>query len=1008
MDIRHASKYLERVRIPVYFLIVLALLSCVQVLQAHGQADQVGKPFLRLHTWNHTAEITQISVSANAKLLASSSRDKTIRLWDVTSGAPLTTLRPPIGEHHNDGVINSVAISPNSETLAAGGITGKNNRHYVYLFDLSRKNMGNIFKILEVPDSIRFLTYSPRGRFLVVLMGSGAGLRIYDTKQWTVVTEDKEYGGKSFGAAFSFGKDSDEQERLATSCMDGFVRLYEYDNNDNKFVMRIQKSFEKSHEPFGIAFSLGGDIAVGFVDAPVVHVLDGNDLSVKYTPDTSNVPDGNFSSVAWSANGDRLYAGGRFALENYQHAIRVWDNSEKGTPRDIPVARDTITDIRTMSDGGIAFSSRDPRVGFLDSSGRTRFVQDKEGSNCQARGDYRDIGERLLLSPMGDTVQFPYGINGEFPLVFSVTKRILAPAPKDSIMDMYPALTVVDGHPALKGVDAEHPVMGEIKIRLEPDEAARSVAIDPNDRSFILGADWNLYAFDKTGTQRWKTSTQSAVWGVNISLDGRLVVAAIGDGTIRWFSMDNGSELLSLFPSPDLKRWILWTRSGYYDLYPGADGQVGWHVNRGFDKAGDFYELSQYEQTYLRPDIISHILETRDELGALRLVAGDAAQVATFPPTTQGLTPQIRMLSSERGVAITPVGIRVAIRTQSPVEEFKIRVNDSLVPPAHFSHQKTQEVSRDSEEVWTLTVPIPPEDGVVVVQARNHGGWSSPTQVSYTWTAKKVKPQRNLNVLAVGVSTYEHIEGLAWAHKDAADLVEVLKSQEGLLYDRVNSVPPLTNDRATKKNIVREIESWRNTATRNDVSVLLLSGHGAVDHGVFYFLPFDIDFRDWSNTALGSGEILQLVGSIEGHVIIFIDACRGELPGQTKKELTSALDAWVNSLIKQQNAGAWVFTAATGDQLSKENPENGEFTRAVVEGLTGAAAFMGNKITTASLETYVDGAVKTRTSCRQIPGAYRMQHGMQYGSNLVIAQRAPMNAASAVSSSTEIPDCTPF
>jgi len=58
---------------------------------------------------------------------------------------------------------------------------------------------------------------------------------------------------------------------------------------------------------------------------------------------------------------------------------------------------------------------------------------------------------------------------------------------------------------------------------------------------------------------------------VNISSNGKLAVAAFGDGTIRWYRMSEGKELLALFPHGDRKRWVMWTPSGYYDTSPGGE-----------------------------------------------------------------------------------------------------------------------------------------------------------------------------------------------------------------------------------------------------------------------------------------------------------------------------------------------------------------------------------------------------------------------------------------------------
>ena len=48
------------------------------------------------------------------------------------------------------------------------------------------------------------------------------------------------------------------------------------------------------------------------------------------------------------------------------------------------------------------------------------------------------------------------------------------------------------------------------------------------------------------------------------------MVAAYGDGTIRWHRMDDGRELLALQVLSDKKNWVAWTPEGFYDATPGA------------------------------------------------------------------------------------------------------------------------------------------------------------------------------------------------------------------------------------------------------------------------------------------------------------------------------------------------------------------------------------------------------------------------------------------------------
>ena len=60
------------------------------------------------------------------------------------------------------------------------------------------------------------------------------------------------------------------------------------------------------------------------------------------------------------------------------------------------------------------------------------------------------------------------------------------------------------------------------------------------------------------------------VWAVNITGDGRLVVAAYGDGTIRWHRLEDGVELLAFMPHRNQHDWVAWTPEGIYDaIHPG-------------------------------------------------------------------------------------------------------------------------------------------------------------------------------------------------------------------------------------------------------------------------------------------------------------------------------------------------------------------------------------------------------------------------------------------------------
>ena len=139
----------------------------------------------------------------------------------------LRILRPPVGKGEQ-GHIFAVALSPDGRTMACGGRTGapKQGDACVYLFD---RDTGALTRRLGgLPGWVQDLVYTSDGRFLVAVMGerggktSWAGMSVFRLPDYTLVAEDRDYGNfiRPVESAPSGSK-------LATTCFDGFVRLYD-------------------------------------------------------------------------------------------------------------------------------------------------------------------------------------------------------------------------------------------------------------------------------------------------------------------------------------------------------------------------------------------------------------------------------------------------------------------------------------------------------------------------------------------------------------------------------------------------------------------------------------------------------------------------------------------------------------------------------------------------------------------------------------------------------------
>jgi WD40 repeat protein len=325
-----------------------------------------------------------------------------------------------------------------------------------------------------------------------------------------------------------------------------------------------------------------------------LDILSGEDLSHQYSPNISGIKEGTFGKVSWSLDGKFLYAG-KPGWPPF--IIRKWSDGGRGPYKDLLASEDRLTGLLSLKDGGIVFASAGPSFGVFDS-------RDKKIVNMSPPiADFRYGQKRFLVSHEGGTVQFCYERFGKTPSQFSVIERSLKIDPFTET-GLSPPVTQTSGLNITDWGNTATPKLNGRSIKIWPGDFSWSLAILPEKNTFLLGTKYFLYLFDRGGNERWKVRTPGEVFDVNISTDGKIAVAALGDGTIRWYRMKDGKELLAFFPHADKKRWVLWTPSGYYDASPGAEEFIGWHVNNGSEEAADFFPVSRFRSTYYRPEVV--------------------------------------------------------------------------------------------------------------------------------------------------------------------------------------------------------------------------------------------------------------------------------------------------------------------------------------------------------------------------------------------------------------------
>ena len=119
---------------------------------ANGQS-LYERPVLIVDPGMHTARSKAAAVDAAGLFLVTGSDDKTVRIWSVSDGKLLRTIRMPAGPGAV-GQIYAVAISPDGSIIAAAG-WGEGSRISAYLFDRNTGKM--IRRIGNLPGSTHTL-----------------------------------------------------------------------------------------------------------------------------------------------------------------------------------------------------------------------------------------------------------------------------------------------------------------------------------------------------------------------------------------------------------------------------------------------------------------------------------------------------------------------------------------------------------------------------------------------------------------------------------------------------------------------------------------------------------------------------------------------------------------------------------------------------------------------------------------------------------------------------------
>ena len=578
--------------------------SCAWVLAlgctlATAQADN---PTLVVELGPHSAPVRRIDVHPARGLAVTASDDRTARVWDLASGELRHVLRP-LAQGAEVGRLYGAAIHPTQPLVAVAGTTGgSQTQHLIYLFNL---DSGALVRSIDAQaGDIRKLVWSADGTVLLAGYSGTHGVRAFALDGRALL--DDRFPGPVFGVAVGAGG------QAAAVGLDGSIRTYRVGGGSAAVASSVQVA---GRRPAGVAFSPdGARLAVAYAtprESP--EVFDSATLRSTGRLGTEPLFGGDWRVLSWSADGRSVFVGGTAYTQALRFPVQQLDVASGRLLATIDAAADSVTDLMALPTGELAFTSFDGSWGLIAQGRVTKRVG---AAVVTVRGN-----APLDLELGADARSVRWGAEGSHGgFGFAFEKRKLQLAPKEPLRRPETRFGLFNA-PTDWNQDSRPPVIGGRPMALAADERGRALAVLRGPQpAAVVGTNRALYRVSEQGAVAWRMAMDTEIRAVNTSADGRLLVGAMADGTVRWWRASDGRQLLTLLAQAD-GRWVVWTPSGYYDASAGADQVVGWALPRGQQQAMSYFSLNRFRERFNRPDVIDAILVHLDEDVALAALA---------------------------------------------------------------------------------------------------------------------------------------------------------------------------------------------------------------------------------------------------------------------------------------------------------------------------------------------------------------------------------------------------
>lgn len=715
---------------------------------------------LKLETGTHSALINQLRVSPDGRTLATSSIDKTIRLWDVAAKKQTGMLLGQMGEG-NEGAIQAFTFSRDGKYIVSLAWMYPNDRQdqneretELRVYEIATGNLQAGFRF---PGTLQDLDFSLDGAYLA-LAGNPNQTRqglvmVYETKKLlngfgkdpTPLTSAVLYENDLLPSYVRFVPEKTGRQgpyRIVAASWEHWRpdapeytgRIFCFSLNKKELVKFVEKELDEQIAPDSLAVnSQFAVISPADLDENInkkfyCYSLDGQLAKVV---DSESPP----ANPAFSRDGSQLIVGQRRDSSIIQ--IKVYD---------VAFGQFLVKSVYFGHDShvfGVGLPGGDVAVSAGGDQNALHFwnTAHMEG---ELIAESKGVGRVVHVVGVSPNEEIGFGTRDTLRLgdgkivlqrVFDLRTMTLKAFPFQEATEFRRAEKTFGGQ------SLDFSEQGNWNLLLLPDGNyfplptgnwynVSTYGFTENGSVVIGSPDGKLRVAPRSPQGMYQLSERILVGHeatvVDHASSGRWLVTAGADQVMRlWFlpdaENDTGEHLypaLNLFVGSD-DEWVIWSRSGFYDASQDGDMRFGYHLNRGSEMEAVFIPSDRLSKTFYRPDIIQAIIEHGSEERALAKLSKEGAApgkvdvIEVLPPIVEWMKGGV--LRTKRDVTF-----RFSVQSLSPKNPVR-RV--WIVQNERFAWEAEKQTKN-----YEVTIRLKPGKNEFKILAENDSAKSIPLQ----------------------------------------------------------------------------------------------------------------------------------------------------------------------------------------------------------------------------------------------------------------------------------------